>query len=57
MAHRLLQTPTGTGTPDAGDPDVNQLKWEFDEDSGHLYVNYPEDWGRGRDRGLAYGMC
>ena len=43
MAHRLLQALTGTGTPDAGDPDDNQLKWEFDEDSGRLYVNYPGD--------------
>ena len=43
MAHGLLQTPTGIGTPDAGDIDDNQLKWEFDEDSGKLYVTYPED--------------
>lgn len=34
---------TGTGTPEAGDPDGTQLTWQYDEESNRLYVNYPED--------------
>ena len=43
MVHGLLQTPTGIGTIDAADLDDSQLKWEFDEGSGRMYVTYPED--------------
>ena len=37
-----------TITPDAGPDDsaprdVYELKWEFDEDSQHYYVSFPDD--------------
>ena len=42
MTHRLLPKPDA-GAGDAIARDATELKWEFDEDSGHYYVSFPDD--------------
>ena len=42
MTHSLLPKPDA-GADDASPRDVTELKWEFDEDSGHHYVSFPND--------------
>ena len=42
MAHRLLPKPDA-GVDDTVLGDATELKWEFDEDSGHYYVSFPDD--------------
>ena len=42
MTHRLLPKPDA-GADDASAGDATELKWEFDEDSGHYYVSFPDD--------------
>ena len=41
MTHRYFQT--GAGADDASAGDTIELKWEFDEDSGHDYVSFLDD--------------
>ena len=41
MTHRYLQTDAGAD--DASEGDATELKWEFDEDSSHYYVSFPDD--------------
>ena len=42
MTHRLLPKPD-EGADDAIPGDATELKWDFDEDSGHYYVSFPDD--------------
>ncbi|XP_044947449.1 uncharacterized protein LOC123396632 [Hordeum vulgare subsp. vulgare] len=44
----LWQAATGAAVAGTGEADpyifkATQLKWEFDEDSGCMYVTYPDD--------------
>ena len=41
MTHRYFQKDAGADDASAGD--ATELKWEFDEDSGHYYVSFPDD--------------
>ena len=38
---RILPTVAGADDTSAGDD--TELKWEFDEDSGHYCVSFPDD--------------
>ena len=42
MTQRLLPKPDA-GVDDAIPGDATKLKWEFDKDSGHYYVSFPDD--------------
>ena len=42
MTHRLLPN-LDVGADDTIPGDATELKWEFDEDSGHYYVSFPDD--------------
>ena len=42
MTHRLLPKPDA-GADDAITGDATELKWEFNEDSGHYYVSFLDD--------------
>ena len=41
MTHRYFQTDVGANDASAGD--ATELKWEFEEDSGHYYVSFTDD--------------
>ena len=41
MTHGYFQTVAGA--EDTSASDATELKWEFDEDSGHYYVSFPDD--------------
>ena len=41
MTHRYFQTDAGADDASAGD--AAELKWEFNEGSGHYYVSFPDD--------------
>ena len=36
-------TNTGAGTTEYDSVDGQELKWEFDEERGRMYVTYPDD--------------
>ena len=42
MTHKLLPKPDA-GVDDVIPRDATELKWEFDEDSGHYYVSFLDD--------------
>ena len=42
MTHRLLPKPDASAD-DTIPEDATELKWEFDEDSRHYYVSFPDD--------------
>ena len=41
MTHGYFQTVAGA--EDTSSSDDTELKWEFDEDSGHYYVSFLDD--------------
>ena len=41
MTHGYFQTVAGS--EDTSEGDDTELKWEFDKDSGHYYVSFPDD--------------
>ena len=42
VTHRFLPKPDA-GTDDTIPNDALEIKWEFDEDSRHYYVSFPDD--------------